>query len=198
MSEVIVSKRRMMVWVLLTMVALGAAVWSFPFLRNLFPGPAAAVSERVLQASATPTGDSAARAAALAGAQAFYTLDFRAGRQAWLDRLCAVSTQTGCTIDQNVIVPALWGGLEQAKTVSTVQVEVQEKVLEQAAAFPGNAPLQVWRLHIQLSAPWPGQQQPLTSFPALALVSTENGTWKFERFLTEEEAQVLNHKDKRP
>ena len=59
-------------------------------------------------------------------------------------------------------------------------------------------PQQVWRLHIQLSAPWPGQTQPVTSFPALALVMRENGTWKFERFLTEDEVGALNKGEKQP
>ena len=198
MSEVMISKKRLFIWLLLVLTLLGAALWGYPWIRKLIPVPKAAADAAALQPAATPTGDPDAisKAAALSGAQAFYTLDYSAGQQTWVDHLCAVSTQAGCAIDQNVIVPALWGGLAQAKTVSTVQVEVQEKVLEQAAAFPANAPLQVWRLHIQLSAPWPGQKQPLTSFPALALVIRENGTWKFERFLTEDEVQALNAKGK--
>ena len=198
MSEVMISKKRLVVWLLVLTLA-GGALWGYPWIRKLIPVPTAAAVAAALQPAATPTGedpDAVSKAAALSGAQAFYTLDYQAGRQTWLDQLCAVSTQAGCAIDQNVIVPALWGGLAQAKTVSTVQVEVQEKVLEQAAAFPANAPQQVWRLHIQLSAPWPGQKQPLTSFPALALVIRENGTWKFERFLTEDEVQALNAKGK--
>ena len=62
----------------------------------------------------------------------------------------------------------------------------------------GNVPQQVWRLGIQLSAPWPIQKQPLTSFPALALVAWENGAWKFERFLTEDEANALGKKVGQP
>jgi len=197
MSEVMISKKRLVVWLLLVLALLGAALWGYPWIRKLIPVPTPVVA---LQPAAPPTGDpdAVSKAAAMAGARAFYTLDYQVGRQAWLDALCAVSTQAGCAIDQNVIVPALWGGLAQAKTVSTVQVEVQGKVLEQAAAFPANTPLQVWRLHIQLSVPWPGQVQPLTSFPALALVIRENGTWKFERFLTEDEVQALEKKAGQP
>ncbi len=57
---------------------------------------------------------------------------------------------------------------------------------------------QVWKLNIQLSAPWPAQEQPLTSFPALALVMHENGYWKFERFLTEDEVQALDKEAGQP
>jgi len=77
-----------------------------------------------------------------------------------------------------------------------VTAEVQEKVVEQVSPL-GNMPLQVWRLYVQLSAPWPGQTKPVTSFQALALVMREKGTWKFERFLTEDEALALNKKDTR-
>jgi hypothetical protein len=76
-------------------------------------------------------------------------------------------------------------------------VAVQAKVLEQVNPL-GNVPQQIWRLGIQLSAPWPVQKQPITSFPALALVVRENGTWKFERFLTEDEVNGLAKKAGQP
>jgi hypothetical protein len=62
----------------------------------------------------------------------------------------------------------------------------------------GDVPQQIWKLNIQLSAPWPAQEQPLTSFSALALVLRENSAWKFERFLTVDETQALNKKAGQP
>jgi hypothetical protein len=58
--------------------------------------------------------------------------------------------------------------------------------------------MQIWRLQIQLSAPWPMQSPPQTTFTALALVVKENGAWKFERFLTEDELKVYSPKDSQP
>jgi hypothetical protein len=165
--------------------------------RRFLPGQDAAQQLIPTALSTTPDGDQPAQAAAVAGAQAFYSVDFKKGKQAWLDRLCAVSTNTGCAMDQNVFVPALWPQLEAGKTATTVQVAVQAKVLEQVNPL-GNVPQQVWRLGIQLSAPWPVQKQPITSFPALALVVRENGTWKFERFLTEDEVNGLEKKAGQP
>jgi hypothetical protein len=133
----------------------------------------------------------------VAGALAFYTVDYQKGQQAWLDQLCAASTSTGCAMDQNVFVPAMWPQLEAAKITSTVQASPQGKVVDQVNPL-GNVPQQVWRLDIQLSEPWPMQKQPLTSFPALALVAQENGPWKFERFLTEDEANALEKKAGQP
>jgi hypothetical protein len=102
-----------------------------------------------------------------------------------------VSTQIGCAAYQNVIVPALWPALKTAQTASTVQVSAEEKVLEQVTPSRGNAPIQIWRLQIHLSSPWPMQEDPVLDFPALALVVQEEGGWKFERFLTEEEVQAV-------
>jgi hypothetical protein len=136
--------------------------------------------------------DSAAQKAALAGAQAFYTVDFEKGQQAWLDGLCSVSTQAGCTVYQDVIGPNLWAAFDQAQTATTVQVTAQEKVDEQTAGTRGGAPVQVWRLQIELSDPWPVQEEPQMVFSALALVIQEGGEWKFERFLTDEELAVFS------
>jgi hypothetical protein len=132
-----------------------------------------------------------AQLAAIAGAQAFYTMDHTSGQQVWLDQLCRVSTQIGCTAYQNVIVPALWPALEMAQTTTTAKVSAEEMVLEQVAPSRGNASIQIWRLQIYLSSPWPMQEDPVLDFPALALVVQEAEVWKFERFLTEEEVQAV-------
>ena len=71
--------------------------------------------------------DAAAREAALAGARAFYTVDTSTGQQQWLNRLCTVSTQTGCTVYQEIIVPNLWNKLVEGKTVTTVEVSCPGK-----------------------------------------------------------------------
>jgi hypothetical protein len=196
MNEITISKKKFFTWllVIILLVALGFGFYAF---QRFLPGREAVAQPVAAASLATPDGDQLAQAAAVAGAQAFYTVDYQNGKQAWLDQLCAVSTNIGCTMDQNVFVPALWPQLEAAKTSTTVQVSAQEKVLDQVSPF-GNVPQQVWKLGIQLSAPWPVQEQPLTSFPALALVMRENGAWKFERFLTEDEANALQKKAGQP
>jgi len=187
MSEIVIPKRYIILsLVLIALVA--AAIWFAP---QLYAGSLAQAGEAVKPAS--PSGDrSQAEDAALGGAKAFYTVDYAAGQQKWLDQLCSVSTQTGCIVYQNVIVPNLWSQLEEEKIATTVVVSAQEKVQEQVASTRNNAPMQIWRLQIHLSSPWPMQKEPITDFPALALVIKEDGTWKFERFLTEEELQAFS------
>lgn len=191
MDEILIPKK----WLLVVLALLGLGtglLWAVPRVlgsslvsAGLAPTPAPAEEIQ------TGQDDSLAQNAAAAGAQAFYSVDYRAGQQAWLDRLCAISTQTGCVVYQNVIAPNLWPAFEQAQTVTTVKVAVQEKVDEGIAATRAGAPTQVWRLQVELSDPWPVQADPQTSFSALALVIQEQGDWKFERFLSEEEWRAL-------
>ncbi|MDI6694258.1 MAG: hypothetical protein QME21_04370 [Anaerolineales bacterium] len=185
---------RKWVVIVLLLIGLGAGVlWGVPKVLGRNQANASAPPTQVpAQKAQTRQDDSAAQKAATAGAQAFYTVDYQKGQQAWLDQLCSVSTQTGCIVYQNVIGPNLWSGLEQAQTATTVKVTVQEKVDEQVADTRGDAPMQVWRLQIELSAPWPVQKEPQTVFSALALVIQEQGAWKFERFLTDEELSVIS------
>ncbi len=192
MSEIVIPKR----YIILGLVLIGlvaAAIWFAP---QFYGGSLAQAGEAVTTSSPSvdqsEAEDAAARDAALAGAKAFYTVDYAKGQQHWLDQLCSVSTQTGCIVYQNVIVPNLWSQLEEEKIATTVEISAQEKVQEQVASTRNNAPMQVWRLNIQLSSPWPMQKEPITDFPALALVIKENGSWKFERFLTDEELQAFS------
>lgn len=198
MNEIVIPKRYIILGLVLISLS-AAAIWFAP---RLYAGSQAQSDEAIAPASPvvdqTEAEDAAAGKAALAGARAFYSVDYQTGQQHWLDQLCAVSTQTGCIVYQNVIVPNLWSQFEMGKTVTTVEVTPLEKVQEQAASTRDNAPMQVWRLQIQLSSPWPMQNEPLTDFPALALVIKENGSWKFERFLTEEEIQAFSTSGGRP
>jgi len=191
-SEIVIPKHYIIIGlVLIGLVA--AAIWFAP---QIYGGSRAQAGEASIPVSPavdqSGAEDSAARDAALAGAKAFYAVDYAEGQQHWLDQLCSVSTQTGCIVYQNVIVPNLWSQLEEKKIATTVEVSAQEKVQEQVASTRDNAPMQVWRLNMQLSSPWPMQREPITDFHALALVIKESGTWKFERFLTEEELKAFS------
>jgi hypothetical protein len=190
MDEIIIPKRGLLITLsLVAMIAL--AVWKGPALLSLIDETEFGDQVLASDLMVTPTDeDAAAQAAAVAGARAFYTLDYRQGQQAWLDKLCQVSTQTGCVVYQNVITPNLWPALEEGRTITTVNVRVDDKVSEQTASSRGDAPMQIWRMKIELSAPWPVQREPETAFSALGLVIKEGGVWKFERFLTEEEMQT--------
>ena len=189
MTEVVISKKRILVGLLL-LVLLAGIGFALPFVRRFLAGQTpATVASNPSMATTTPNEDQMAQVAALVGANAFYTVDYRE-QQAWLDRLCAVSTQIGCAVDKNVLAASLWDGFTKNQTATTVLVSIDNKVLDHTLPTRGGAHAQVWRLQIELSAPWPQQAKPLTHFEALALVIQEQDGWKFERFLTEEEAST--------
>lgn len=135
---------------------------------------------------AQAVGFDSGRGAALAGAQAFYSVDYQDGQDVWAARLCSVSTQPACDIYQNTIAPFLWPEFETAQTVVTAKAGDPTLLAEETAATRQDAPMQVWRVALELSAPWP-QGDGQTSFPAHVLVVREEAGWKFERFLLEDE-----------
>src|SRR5512140_32048 len=106
MNEVSVSRKRLLFWTVLIVLVTGL-VLGFPVLRQYLPGLATAQSSDVPQATSTPDIDQAAQSAALAGAQAFYTVNYQ-NQQAWLEKLCAVSTESGCQVDRSILVATLW------------------------------------------------------------------------------------------
>ncbi len=98
--------------------------------------------------------------------------------------MCRVSTGSGCAFYQ-LGLDKLWKQFEAAHTSITPTVLAGEKV-----ALPENETgRQVWKLSIELSKALPGRTEKQAL--AYALVVLENGEWKFDRFLTPDEAQGL-------
>lgn len=135
---------------------------------------------------AQAVGFDSGRGAALAGAQAFYSVDYHDGQDVWAARLCSLSTQPACEFYQNTVAPFLWREFENAQTVVSAKAGDATLLAEETAATRRDAPMQVWRVALELSVPWP-QGDGQTSFPAHVLVVREDAGWKFERFLLEDE-----------
>lgn len=117
--------------------------------------------------------------AALAGVQAFYSLDFRETSQAWLARVCALSTRQGCQVIRAHFAPAIQHVLETHRPQTTSQVTVVRRVEEQ----PGRS---IWLLQVRLTRPWPGLQA--ATQPVYAEVALEDGRWLLQRILFAQEA----------
>ncbi|MDD5369142.1 MAG: hypothetical protein PHQ40_08655 [Anaerolineaceae bacterium] len=190
MDTIEISKRKVsMLLILLPIGLLAVAIlWihqngqSLPFILHLSP------TSSTLAANRSPVDP--AQDAAVAGAKAFFSVDTSKGMQVWLDDLCRVSTQLGCSVDQNLIIPGLWTSLETTRVITTATAQAEERISSGVASTRGNAPMQIWKLTVALSAPWPVQKEPTTRFEALALVIQEGSVWKFERFLTDQEVQA--------
>jgi hypothetical protein len=135
----------------------------------------------------TPSPDSLVSAAATKGTIAFFTVDYKTGKDSWLHTLCEVSTESGCAF-YSLGATKLWERYERNQTVVTPDVSVIEKTKTQSNKSGGKNS-QVWKLAINLSAPLPGQTK--LQDDAYVLVVEENGVWKFDRFLMTEEVDSL-------
>ena len=169
--EIVLSKRKLLTG-LLVMLAVAVAVL--------------VVLKLTGRTVAQAVGFDSGRGAALAGAQAFYSVDYQDGQDVWAARLCSLSTQPACDFYQNTVAPFLWPEFEGAQTVVTAEAGDAVLLAEELAGTRENAPMQVWQVAVNLSAPWP-QGDGQTAFPAHVLVVREDAGWKFERFLLEDE-----------
>jgi len=92
-NEIVIPKRMIVTGLILIGLA-AALVWGAPQILSRFKTQANVHNVPTLSATALAgQEDNAARDAALAGAQAFYSVDYQKGQKAWLDKLCSVSTK---------------------------------------------------------------------------------------------------------
>jgi hypothetical protein len=131
--EIYLSKRKTMSVILVTLVLGGLALflaglsgWKFPEL----------------------TGIGSGRSVALAGAKAFYSIDYQDSPDVWAARLCAVSTQPACEFYQSIVAPFLW--LEFADHRSQIVAETGKAsfLSQENASSRADAPMQVWQVSV--------------------------------------------------
>lgn len=129
-----------------------------------------------------PTGLTA-DAAARVGVEAFLSVDAKAGKNAWISKVCEASTLTGCKLAKQVYAPMLWPSIEKkmlrfsCKAISASQVQLTK----------ADAPSELWELKTVCKNLDTGETNNNTT---RAIVSgTSNAGWKFERVLFDEETQ---------
>ena len=169
MREFSVSKKSL--FVIFGLVALTvAAIFAINFAADFLPQP-----------TPTPTiNDNQASAAVIAGVEAFFNVDYQEGKEAWLARFCSTSTKAGCLFAGSGST-ALWKRYTDMKTIVTAQVTPMTLIRQTADE-------QVWLVSVQLSQPLPGSEK--TQDEAYVMAVRENETWKFDRFLLEQEIEA--------
>lgn len=133
----------------------------------------------------TPVEDDLAKAAVIQGVTAFFTIDEQSGPDIWIENVCKVSTESGCAF-YKLGSEKLWKQFTSAHTSFTPSIISSEKA---TAPFEQQGQ-QVWKLEIELSKPLPGRSS--SKDTAYTLVVFEQGTWKFDRFLTPDEVNGLS------
>ena len=170
MKEIPVSKRNLIVAVILAVViAVGILViqnWPFHTTQGSIP----ATSE-----------DGLVSAAAVSAIEKVFQVDYQEGKEAWLKRICEVSTPAGCQLF-SAGADSMWKKYVDAKSVVTATTQAVERLAN-------NSSEQVWRMTIALSSPLPGSNKTQDT-AYVVLVKTETG-WKFDRFLMEAEINAI-------
>jgi hypothetical protein len=158
-----------LIFVLIAFTAAG--IWAIKYADQILPHPT----------PTPPVDDNQASEAIVAGVKAFFSVDYTEGKEAWLERLCATSTQSGCLFATSGST-SLWRRYTEMKTVTTA--EATPKTLIRRSENE-----QVWLVTIQLSQPLPGSEK--TQDEAYGLAVLENDVWKFDRFLLPQEIDAL-------
>ncbi len=170
MRELQISKHSLTLIILLIVITT-AGVFAIRNVDQILPRPT----------PTPPADESQASAAVVAGVEAFFTVNYSEGKDAWLERFCAASTQSGCLFATSGST-SLWRRYTEMKTVTTA--DVAPKTLIRRSENE-----QVWLVTVQLSQPLPGSEK--TQDEAYGLAVRENGQWKFDRFLLPQEIDAL-------
>ncbi len=170
MRDFTISKKSLLV--LFSLIGLiVVAVFAFQNAGTFFPQPTPTVSPEEHKASA----------AVVAGVEAFFQVDYREGMDAWLERFCSVSSDAGCQYAK-AGAKGLWKRYEAVQTVTSAKATPLALIRETSEE-------QIWQVSIQLSKPLPGSEK--TEEEAYAIAVQENGAWKFDRFLMEQEIDAI-------
>ncbi len=170
MREFNISKRTL-VLVLLLIACATAGIFGIRYADQIIPRPTPKL----------PVDDRQASEAVVAGVKTFLTVNYAEGKDAWLERFCATSTQSGCLFATSGST-SLWRRYTEMETITTA--EVAPKTLIRRSENE-----QVWLVTIQLSQPLPGSEK--TQDEAYGLAVREDSVWKFDRFLMPQEIDAL-------
>ena len=123
-----------------------------------------------------------AMAAAENGAMALCNIDFEAGKNAYLENVCAVSTRPGCEYYRNKIADS-WRDLDRSYTSNRLGcVKGTSRFLEVGNQFGMN--VQYWQISLQGTEGWGADSG---SREYWLQVAEENSAWMLNRVLTGDE-----------
>ncbi len=129
---------------------------------------------------------------AVAGVETFFTLDYEETPEEWLARVCAQSTEEGCSVTESFFLESIAAILEEKKPKTTCSAEYGEMV-DAGSETDGVGDdeevvyeWEIWTVSLILSDPWEGAEKEQEVF---VQVNTEDGEWKFVRLLFDQEAK---------
>ena len=100
-KDLIITPRQIVIGLL---IFLGLALAGF----SLIPK----IASLALFAGPTPVGLTA-EAAARTGAEVFFSVDAKLSQDAWVNKVCEISTANGCQLTKKVFAPMMWPSIEE-------------------------------------------------------------------------------------
>ncbi len=117
--------------------------------------------------------EDAAAAVAENGLKTMFTVDYEAGYDAWVQSICAISTEKGCNATQDLFGSSMRANMENYKTDQVVSAVKAIKMVDERVT--NDVRSQMWVVEITAS----GWEEEQTDLAVVELVE-DNGAWKFE------------------
>ena len=170
---------RVIVLIALLVVLYFAGKWAWPQVSGLLPGS---------HATPTPTPDLAMQAA-VEGVEAFFSIDASKGVDAWVKRMCSLTTPEGCVVYQVILKgwaqKQIKSHPDLNNTATVEQVEFVGETSRNGEAY------RLYRVVVHFSSPWDGVEglegDTLTAYALLQ--KDDNNVWRFAAPLNEQDAQ---------
>jgi hypothetical protein len=127
-------------------------------------------------------GTSTDAQAAVDATTAFYTLDYTADPDLWATRVCAHTTEAGCSAIQSFFAQTIEAMVIENHVQTTCTVAPVRLVSD-------NGSIRVWQVTVTINNPWPGLENPIQD--AFIEVEDVNGTWFMNRILFQQEINTF-------
>jgi hypothetical protein len=172
-KDIVITPRQIVIGLLLflglalTTFSLGPKIAKLP----LFAGPA-------------QVGMSA-EVAARTGTEVFFSVNTKLGQEAWLRKVCEISTTNGCQLTTKVFAPMMWPSIEQKGL--RLSCKVTSAVLGQDLSKKNTLPAQSWKLTATCTNLDTGETS--NGNTTVFVSETADAGWKFDRVAFDQEPE---------
>jgi hypothetical protein len=165
-KEIIISPTRIVTILIVSLMLVTTGFIIVPRIPNLF--------------AQEPIGMTA-EAAARAGVEAFLSVDAKTGKAAWVEKVCQVSTPTGCKMTDEAFAPMLWPSVEK----KNLRLECKAASASMMMAMKEPSEAEIWELKTVCTNPDTGEKN--NSSTQVIVSKTTDAGWKFERIRFDQE-----------
>lgn len=167
-KEIVISPTRIVTILIVSLMLVTASFIVAPRIPKLF------AQERI-----GLTAESAARA----GVEAFLSVDAKAGKAAWIEKVCQVSTPTGCKATNEAFAPMLGPSVEK----KGLRLNCKAASATQLIAMQEPSEAEIWELKTVCTNPDTGEKDNSTT--QVIVSKTAEAGWKFERIRFDQETK---------